>query len=241
LKITFIHIPKTAGTSIHKVIEDKAGPIIWYPPRSSPELQETFLTSLDAFEKRLAQASVDKRRKLLRQLDAHKAIGGHTPFRVVEHISPRFTFTSLRDPVDRFVSWYFHYVHPDNPKDRRPFREQTKGMDIATFANFPDMMHENDNIMVRFFADVPKTRPVAEKDLGRAKKALSTLDAIVHSPTFDEDMDSLIRRLGWGRYEPVRLKWSRARAKSNQNTIAQHVPESVVRFDRKLWEFSLQS
>lgn len=238
MKIGFIHIPKTAGTSIHKIIAEEVGPIVWYPPRSTPGLTETFLTSLDAFEPRLMRRPIPEQQKLLAQLDAHPAIGGHTQYRITRYVSPRFMFTSLRDPVDRFVSWYFHYVHPDNPNDRRPFREQTKDMDIASFAEFSDLMHENDNIMVRFLADVPKGRKVMAHDVDRAKLALSSLDAVIRAPTFDEDMSALMKRLGWGRYKPVRLKRSRSRAKSENSATAASVPESVIRFDQELWEFS---
>nr|WP_070959979.1 sulfotransferase family 2 domain-containing protein [Hyphomonas sp. Mor2] len=238
MKITFIHIPKTAGTSIHKVIADNLGPIVWYPPRSTSELQETFLTSLDAFEHKLGKTPVSRQRELLRELESRPAIGGHTQYRITRLVAPRFTFTSLRDPIDRFVSWYFHYVHPDNPNDRRPLRERTKGMDIATFAKVPDLMHENDNIMVRFFADVPKGRKVLPSDVDLAKKVLASVDAVIRAPTFDADMSAVMQRLGWGAYEPVRLKQGRSRTRSSESDIGAQVPPDVVRFDQELWEFS---
>jgi len=116
-KVAFLHVPNTAGTTLYKVIEANMGPIALYPARSSPEVHERFGNNFVDFLAKVEAANGSERDALLADFRAHPAVGGHIGSAIFPYLDDaHFVFTSLREPGDRLVSWYFHYVHPDNPE-----------------------------------------------------------------------------------------------------------------------------
>lgn len=180
-QVVFLHVPKTAGTTLHKVIEGNMGPIALYSPRSSADVLERFGEDFAGFMEEVDAASGSEREALLTDFRAHPAVGEHTTSAILPYLSEdRFVFTSLREAGDRLVSWYFHHVHPDNPeKMYRVFREETKGLSFDDFLRFEPMLDKNDNAMVRYFANVGKQERVDCTHLEEAKETLASLDLIL--------------------------------------------------------------
>jgi len=86
-KIIFLHIPKTAGQSVHHF----------------------FQTSFQKDE--ICPARVNGQLKGLKcdELNRYSIFSGHLDWKYLECLDePKFTFTILRDPKDRILSFYFY-------------------------------------------------------------------------------------------------------------------------------------
>ncbi len=91
--VIFLHIPRTGGTTMHRIIERHYSPeeIYSFGPDAHGSLRE--LKSLSA-----------KRRSQIRMLKGHLPYGVHT---LLSGSTTYFTF--LRDPIERAISVY-HYI-----------------------------------------------------------------------------------------------------------------------------------
>jgi hypothetical protein len=85
-KIIFLHIPKTAGQSVHAALENAYGKEAVCPARVNDQL----------------------RRYSVRELNQYKVFSGHLDWSMLDCIQgPRYVFTILREPMDRILSFYF--------------------------------------------------------------------------------------------------------------------------------------
>ena len=241
-KVAFLHVPKTAGTTLHKVIEANMGPIALYPPRSSPEVHARFGNDFADFLAKVDAANGPELDALLADFRAHPAVGGHIGSAIFPYLDDaHFVFTSLREPGDRLVSWYFHYVHPDDPANNyREFREQTKGMSFDDFVRFEPMLSENDNVMVRYFAKVGKSEPVQARHLEEAKQTLSWLDLILFQKAQTQGQHALGEKLGWTVPDVAeKIKWSRNRRRlAPEFEYTRSILDEYMRFDLDLFAFA---
>jgi hypothetical protein len=84
--IVFLHIPKTAGQSVHSLLVDIFGREAIAPARVNHQLR---LLSIP-------------------EMRRHRVYSGHLDWALLDCLEgPRFAFTILRDPVDRILSFYF--------------------------------------------------------------------------------------------------------------------------------------
>jgi len=82
----FLHIPKTAGQSVHHFLKNLVGPAAVAPARVNEQL---YLLSVP-----------DLRR--------YRLFSGHLDWALLDCVQPpKFAFTILRNPVDRILSFYF--------------------------------------------------------------------------------------------------------------------------------------
>jgi len=91
--IIFLHIPKTAGTTLNEILQQQFEPeqIYFLGPTAQKTIRE--YQELEAEEK-----------------EPVRLVSGHTPYGFHEYVAGSSTyFTFLRDPVDRVVSFY-HFV-----------------------------------------------------------------------------------------------------------------------------------
>lgn len=129
--LTFIHIPKTGGTSLTQAIRAK------YPRLLTLSTPEQF----GAFRANPSLASVD-------------AIAGHSIFGIHRHVSTQIEYmTVLRDPIDRIVSDYY-YAKRTPQRGELHRRIHDEQMDLATFVADPRYFM-SDNGLVRFLAHYP--------------------------------------------------------------------------------------
>ena len=86
LNIVFLHIPKTAGQSVHHFLKDVVGDESAAPARVNDQLYRLSIS----------------------ELRRHRLVSGHLDWALLDCVQkPKFVFTILRDPVDRILSFYF--------------------------------------------------------------------------------------------------------------------------------------
>lgn len=83
--IVFLHIPKTAGQTVHHQLAALVGEAQVSPVRVHTQ----------------AATDVDQ------MPPGYRLYSGHLDWTALEQITPRFTFTVLRDPRERLASFYF--------------------------------------------------------------------------------------------------------------------------------------
>lgn len=85
-KLVFLHIPKTAGQSLHASLLAGFGREAICPARVNEQL---FCLSIE-------------------QLNSYRVVSGHFDWSMLDCISgPKYVFTVLRDPLERLLSFYF--------------------------------------------------------------------------------------------------------------------------------------
>jgi hypothetical protein len=86
-RVIFLHLPKTAGQSVHLFLERLFGKTAVAPARVNEQLIRMSIT--------------DVRR--------YRVFSGHLDWALLDCVKePCFTFTVLRDPIDRILSFYFY-------------------------------------------------------------------------------------------------------------------------------------
>ena len=118
--VAFVHIPKTAGTTLNSILAHEYSP------------EETYEIMMRGMSLRRAKPTIiprpvvsfSKIRRLksaLKHGHVIRLIRGHIDFSISKVLPPdtRY-FTLLRDPVERAISHYYHYrrlstdpIHPD--------------------------------------------------------------------------------------------------------------------------------
>jgi hypothetical protein len=103
--IIFVHIPKAAGTTLHRIIEQ-------HYPRQNVYSTNPSLLNPEASIEHFKQLPLERRAQI-------RMLKGHLPFGLHDYLpGPTTYFTLLREPVDRVVSFYYyvrqstqHYLH----------------------------------------------------------------------------------------------------------------------------------
>jgi hypothetical protein len=188
----FVHLQKTAGTTLRRRLRNQFGEAAIYPNESDGTDIPKLVLSIDYLQERL-----------LVRGDEVRLISGHFPFCVTELLGGGFTtLTVLREPVDRTLSYLRHHrkqIRADGHKTLEeiyddPFR-------------FHGLAH---NHMVKMFSLTPEEMTAGmlthveftQEHLERAKHNLARVDALGLQERFDEFCEELTRRFGWDLGEP---------------------------------------
>lgn len=87
MRIVFLHIPKTAGQSVHAALVDAFGEDAICPARVNEQLK----------------------RMTIAELNRYQVFSGHLDWAMLDCIrGPKYVFTILRKPIDRILSFYFY-------------------------------------------------------------------------------------------------------------------------------------
>lgn len=240
-KVIFFHVPKTAGTSLHSFLKHYFGDILFYPSFGPHDYSRNIAESLEDLKKKLSSCTSKKRIALLSSLNNVNVIGGHTKYELTNYINKNFyTFTSFREPIDRLISFYFHYVFPENEKHVRKYRNETRDMSIEEFLSSPLMLDEVDNVYVRYFSQCSDNRRVTLTDLELAMKNISRLNLIIYQDDVEYGMSKIKRDLCIDdNTEFVRLKVGYNRQRAIDFIDASEELYFInTRFDNILYEYS---
>src|SRR5437870_2284555 len=176
--LIFLHIPKTAGTTLNRIIEWQYSPLAIftmdpYRIRATPE--------------RLKRLPERRRRRL-------RVVRGHLFYGIHEFLPQGATYiTMLREPVARLLSSYFFILRrPLHPLHRKLKKEKlgVKGL-IALTPN-------SQNLQCRFIAGIGKTGVCDRSVLENAKEHLSRSFRVVGiSERFEESLLLIATKFQW--------------------------------------------
>jgi hypothetical protein len=177
----FIHIPKTAGTTLHRIID-----------RQYPRRARHFVYHHHQGVQELKEMSHAQRTEL-------RMVRGHIPYGLHEFLPrPVKYFTILRDPVERVISYYY-YVQRE-PEHYRYDYANAPGMTIKRYLEEHTSL-QTDNMQTRLVSGIWTDVGYGECTpamLEQAKENLAERIAVVGlTEQFDETLLLLQRAFGW--------------------------------------------
>jgi hypothetical protein len=181
--IIFIHIPKTAGSTLARVFKSN---YVWWPRR------KVFVADSTLKEGPLEKYS-DAQLRSVRLVHGHVAFGIHAYFP-----QPCVYVTYLRDPIKRLVSFY-NYIH-EEPRHYLYEQVATAGMTMEEFLT-SDMTIELDNLQVRMLTGTEKSVPFGALTEVHYKQALDNINAhfafVGITEHFDESLLMMRDAISW--------------------------------------------
>lgn len=206
-KVVFIHIPKTAGTSIVGLLE-----------ANYPKKHRRAIYSLEYLDRELQKALEDP---------MIHCIYGHFPLRPVIAQSDAFVFTVLRDPVQRSISHYNHYMSGHEPRHREVFAH------VKSPEDFGKMVHSYNLQSVHFSGLRNVNREILPDDLvwEHAMANLDRFNAVGFTEHYPESVACFGALLGWHTTEVAYLNIGK-----RKETGSRAVWEAMNEWDLKLYE-----
>jgi hypothetical protein len=218
--VIFLHIPKTAGTTLYRILEQNYAKKDIY----------TFWQdgSIDTFK----QLSVERKAQI-RLLRGHAGYGMHAYLP-----GPRVYFTMLRDPIKRTIS-YYHYARrvPAHYCYDLINRQQMSLLDFVTSGSDP--MADNAHTRLLYGLESGQEIPAGQctsQMLETATHNLARLAVVGLAEEFDAKLVLLKRAFGWQKlaYAPQNVADERSKRQPiSAETLA--ALAEVNRFDVQLY------
>ncbi|MDQ3414296.1 MAG: sulfotransferase family protein [Verrucomicrobiota bacterium] len=214
--LIFLHIPKTAGTTLNRIIEWQYNPLSIftmdpYRIRATPE--------------RLKQLPEARRRRL-------RMVRGHFYYGVHEYLPQGATYiTMLREPVARFLSaYYFLQRRPLHPMHRKVKSERVGVED------FIRLTPQRQNLQCSLIAGIKSNGKCEESTLEIAKENLVKSFSIVGlSERFEESLVLIAKTFDWQIPFYENRKVSKTRPKIEPSAV--DMIKEHNRLDLELYEF----
>lgn len=214
--LIFLHIPKTAGTTLNRIIEWQYNPLSIftmdpYRIRATPE--------------RLKQLPEARRRRL-------RMVRGHLYYGVHEYLPQGSTYiTMLREPVARFLSsYYFLQRRPLHPMHRKVKSERIGVED------FIRLTPQRQNMQCSLIAGIKSNGKCEESTLQIAKENLARSFSIVGlSERFEESLMLIAKTFDWEIPFYENHKVSKTRPKVEPSAV--EMIKENNRLDLELYEF----
>jgi hypothetical protein len=236
--IAFLHIPKTAGTTLDSILAHR------YSPNERYKIAMRGITLMvprfQLLPKRLISPSTLRNFKALLK-DRHdlREIHGHFDMSLCKFLpSNAELITVLRDPVERAISHYYHYrSHRWIADAAHPLAMKSTLEEWVTARRLVEM----DNGQTRRLAGETALRigRVTSKTLEKAKANLRKFKAVGLTERFEEFQVLLHRQFNWPycRYPARNVGNNRLRqAEIHDDTL--NAIENFNRFDRELYQFA---
>jgi hypothetical protein len=219
--VIFIHIPKTAGSTLLRIMEREYGDAMFH------------VSALQPIDRLLSLPAG--------RLDRLRAVAGHIPFGLHELLDRPATYvTLLREPVDRIVSHFAYAVR--SPRSPLHAQVEAAGYNLGRYVvEAPAAAYFNNGQTRLLGANDPrKTSPATEGTLVRAKVNLSRHFAVTGiTDRFDESLLLMAETFGWSMVPYRREKVSPNRPERVTKQDAQVIIERN-RLDSQLYAFAAE-
>jgi Galactose-3-O-sulfotransferase len=214
--LIFLHIPKSAGTTLNRLIE-------WeYPLLEMYSVDPVFFRWSRARLWRLPQE----------RLERFRVFKGHMPFGLHEILPQPATYlTVMRGAVERVISAYYfmsnYVLHPNYWKFRR------EGWTLEDFVR----RSPRENVQTKMIAGADYDTPCTEEILAKAKQNLKHFSVVGLTERFEESLALMKLRFGWKLKSYSSFNVTRTRPKKRE------LPQSTLdliaernRFDIELYD-----
>jgi hypothetical protein len=214
--VVFLHIPKTGGTTLNRIIE-------WqYSPLS--------IFTVDPFRVR---ATVERFKRFPeRRRLRYKVVRGHLHYGIHDYLPQGADYiTLLREPAARVLSsYYFILRRPLHPLHRKL---KTGRVGVEEFLR---LTAHRQNLQCRFIAGLNRGAPCDETTLAVAMENLHCFRIVGLCERFDESLSLMMQCFGWrvGSYQ----NWKVAKWRPALDSGVLDMIREQNRFDVQLYKFA---
>jgi hypothetical protein len=184
-RVLFLHMAKTAGTSIVHFFQQRL-------PANALCSHGDFLKFPDD------GAALDS------QLASYQFLSGHFGYNdIARLVAQTYSFTFLRDPVERVLSFYKFCLHPDMQRQFRVARAaRDLGVDGFMGSTLPEVVEALDNLQAwqlagsYWYDDRSSMKGLSETDLlDLATAHMASFSHVGLTETFDDDFRQILDAL----------------------------------------------
>jgi hypothetical protein len=224
--VIFLHIPRTAGTTLHRIIERQYRPEEIYSMKGGDAHAAV----------REFKALSEESRAEIRMLKGHVALGLHESVP-----NPSVYLTILRDPIERVISYYYFILRAPDHYLYDTITSENMSLQTCLEREIPIMMND---AQVRLLSGVWGDLGFGQCDrdvLGMAKKNLCEHFAMIGlTERFDETLCLMRKALGWqNSILYTRLNATRNRPKQQSfSPEALHVIAQANQLDIELYQYA---
>jgi hypothetical protein len=204
--LIFLHIPKTAGTTLNRIIDRQYNPLRIYTTHGG---------RVEWSISRLRNFSESRRRR-------YQVVRGHMSFGVHEFLPQPCTYiTMLREPVDRVLSAYYYIFR----RPKHPFYKQVVE-DKGDVKKYLEITPHRANFQCKLLAGVDENAPLPNDCLERAKENLTKHFRVVGlSERFDESLILMNLAFGWD--VPFFMNWNVTAKRAKKQQIDPETLEAI--------------
>ena len=220
-QLFFMHIPKTAGTSLITLLDQLF-------------LAEEICPIHEGYKNFLSFSSGERNR--------FKFIRGHFPYKLMLDLkhSPR-TITFLRDPIDRTLSAMNHHYRLEK-QGMSYFSETIGDISFAEFLEHPEFGKAVSNVALEYLNDMIGKHPHKTPSLSLAKERLETFDVIGVLEQLNKSLELMAYTFAFSPivYMPFA---NVAPNRSRRSRIDQEIIDRIIELNRdeiELYEYALK-
>lgn len=190
--VVFYHLPKTAGTTLNGVLRQN------YKPDEMVECgADTY-----AFLAELETWPVERRARI-------RLLQGHFPYGVHELLpQPALTFTMLRDPVDRVVSYYAHARRDPHHYLYNLIHDNHWSLGELLDSGVALMMNDGQTRLLSAIWGEASFGEISDEMLALALNNLRSMSAVGLTEQFDASLRLFQYHFGWRDIRYVRVNVS---------------------------------
>jgi|GEM_PF-646506 len=226
--LVFVHIPKTAGSTLHSILKNKYEKVFHINGVKANECLNEFLSYDSSIQ------------------NSFDVVKGHLTIRLLPYIKNPFVITYMREPVDHFLSVYYY---TKRAKYNRNY-EAVKNMDsIKEFVDYAKLKGY-DNLQTRHLSNgtahvtdisIPPVdfSKYGKENLEMAKQNLSSFDLVFDTKDFDKSLVVLSKLMAWKK-KPYYLTKNVTKNRKKATDISPEIINAIKdlnRLDIELYEY----